>query len=58
VVIDAIVDPAIPLLPPLQPYEKVQPMYAGLAAERTDLARRAEAHLRRERADEGAQDPS
>jgi pyruvate dehydrogenase (quinone) len=31
-------------------------MYQGLAAENTDLARRAEAHLRRERADEGYDD--
>ncbi len=56
VVIDAIVDPAIPLLPPGQPIEKIRPMYTGLAAEGTDLARRAEAHLRRERADEGFDD--
>jgi pyruvate dehydrogenase (quinone) len=56
-VIDAMVDPAMPLLPPGQPYEKVKPMYAGLAAEDTELARRAVAHLRRERADEGFDDP-
>ncbi len=56
VVIHAVVDAAIPLLPPGQPTEKVQPMYRGLAAEDTDLARRAEAHLRRERADEGYDD--
>jgi pyruvate dehydrogenase (quinone) len=56
VVIDARTDPAIPLLPPNQPYEKVQGMYAGLAAEKGPLARRAEAHLRRERADEGFTD--
>jgi pyruvate dehydrogenase (quinone) len=57
VVIDAVVDPAVPLLPPGQPYEKVRGMYAGLAAEAGPLARRAEAHLRRERADEGFDDP-
>jgi pyruvate dehydrogenase (quinone) len=56
VLIEAVVDPAIPLLPPGQPYEKVKPMYTGLAAEEGDLARRAEAHLRRERADEGFHD--
>ncbi|SNY70460.1 thiamine pyrophosphate-requiring protein [Paractinoplanes atraurantiacus] len=50
--IHAVVDPAIPLLPPLQPQEKIDQMYAGLEAEDTDLARRAAAHLRRERADE------
>jgi pyruvate dehydrogenase (quinone) len=32
-------------------------MYAGLAAEDGELARRAERHLRRERADEGFDDP-
>ncbi|MFI7600189.1 thiamine pyrophosphate-requiring protein [Actinoplanes sp. NPDC049681] len=56
VVIDATVDPAVPLLPPGQPFEKVKGMYAGLAAEEGDQARRAEAHLRRERADEGYDD--
>ncbi|MEU8820122.1 thiamine pyrophosphate-requiring protein [Actinoplanes sp. NPDC048796] len=50
--IHAVVDPAIPLLPPLQPQEKIDQMYAALAAENTDLSRRATAHLRRERADE------
>jgi pyruvate dehydrogenase (quinone) len=58
VVIDARVDPAIPLLPPGRPYEQVQAMYAGLAAEPGDAARRAERHLRRERADEGYDDPT
>lgn len=58
VVIDAAVDPAVPLLPPGRPFEQVQGMYAGLAAEDGDLARRAEAHLRRERADEGYDDPA
>ena len=57
VLIEALVDPAIPLLPPGQPYEKVKGMYAGLAAEDGEQARRAEAHLRRERADEGFDDP-
>jgi pyruvate dehydrogenase (quinone) len=56
VVIDAVIDPAIPLLPPLQPKETVEPMYAGLAAEEGELARRAEVYLRRERADEGFDD--
>ncbi|GLH96622.1 thiamine pyrophosphate-requiring protein [Phytohabitans aurantiacus] len=57
VLIDAVVDPAVPLLPPLQEYEKIKPMYAGLAAEDGTLARRAEEHLRSERADEGYDDP-
>jgi len=56
VVLHAVVDAAMPLLPPGQPFEKVEPMYAGLAAEDDDLGRRAEAHLRRERADEGYDD--
>jgi hypothetical protein len=47
-VIDALVDPAIPLLPPGQPYEKIKPMYQGLAADDSELARRALAHLRRD----------
>jgi pyruvate dehydrogenase (quinone) len=58
VVIDAVTDPAVPLLPPLQSREKVRPMYAGLAAEEGGLARRAERYLRRERADEGFDDPA
>ncbi|MFI6077323.1 thiamine pyrophosphate-requiring protein [Actinoplanes sp. NPDC051343] len=58
VVIDAVVDPAVPLLPPGQPYEKVKAIYAGLAAEDSDIGRRAGTHLRRERADEGYDDPS
>ncbi|MFI5911777.1 thiamine pyrophosphate-requiring protein [Dactylosporangium sp. NPDC051541] len=53
VLIDAVTDPAIPLLPPLQDEEQVRPMYEGLAAEDGDLAVRAEEHLRRERAGEG-----
>ena len=57
VLIEALVDPAIPLLPPGRSYEQVQAMYAGLAAEDGEQARRAEAHLRRERADEGFDDP-
>jgi hypothetical protein len=56
VVIHAVVDPAIPLLPPGQLTEKMQPMYQGLNAENTDLARRGQTHLRRERADEGYDD--
>jgi pyruvate dehydrogenase (quinone) len=57
VVIDAVVDPAVPLLPPGRPFEQVKAMYAGLAAEDGPAARRAEEHLRRERADEGYDDP-
>ncbi|MBL7258171.1 thiamine pyrophosphate-requiring protein [Paractinoplanes lichenicola] len=56
VVIDARTDPAIPLLPPGRTAEQVKGMYAGLAAEEGPLARRAEQHLRRERADEGFTD--
>jgi pyruvate dehydrogenase (quinone) len=56
VVVHVHVDAAMPLLPPGQPAEKVAPMFAGLAAEASELARRAEAHLRRERADEGFED--
>ena len=56
VLIEAVVDPAVPLLPPLQPYDKIKPMYEGLAAEDGPLARRAEEHLRRERAGEGFDD--
>ncbi|WP_203897915.1 thiamine pyrophosphate-requiring protein [Virgisporangium aliadipatigenens] len=52
-VIDAWVDPAIPLLPPLQPDEKIAPMLDALRSEPGPLAERALAHLRRERADEG-----
>jgi pyruvate dehydrogenase (quinone) len=58
VVIDAVVDPAVPLLPPGRSFDKVKAMYAGLAAEEGEAARRAEAHLRRERADEGYDDPA
>jgi pyruvate dehydrogenase (quinone) len=57
VVIDAVVDPAVPLLPPKRPFDMVKSMYAGLAAEPGEIARRALAHLRRERADEGYDDP-
>ena len=57
VVLDFVVDPAIPLLPPGRPFEKVEAMYQGLAAEGGELGRRATAHLRRERADEGYDDP-
>ncbi|WP_306207062.1 thiamine pyrophosphate-requiring protein [Actinoplanes sp. RD1] len=57
VLIEAVVDPAVPLLPPGRPYEQIEAMYAGLAAEPGQLARRAETHLRRERADEGFDDP-
>ncbi|MEU8662794.1 thiamine pyrophosphate-requiring protein [Actinoplanes philippinensis] len=58
VVIEAVTDPAVPLLPPGRPYEQVKAMYQGLAAEPGPIARRAEAHLRRERADEGFDDPA
>ena len=57
-VIDAVVDPAIPLLPPGRPAEMVQGMYDALSAEGGDVAGRALAHLRRERADEGYDDPA
>jgi pyruvate dehydrogenase (quinone) len=57
VLIEAVVDPATPLLPPDLPAEKVEQMYTGLAAEEGDLARRAEAQLRRDRAAEGHRDP-
>ncbi|GAB2567740.1 thiamine pyrophosphate-requiring protein [Paractinoplanes abujensis] len=56
VVIDARTDPAIPLLPPGRTAEQVEGMFTGLAAEEGPLARRAEQHLRRERADEGYTD--
>jgi pyruvate dehydrogenase (quinone) len=57
-VLDVVCDPAIPLLPPLQPVDKIKPMYEGLAREGTPRAARALAHLRRERAQEGyADDP-
>jgi pyruvate dehydrogenase (quinone) len=42
----------LPLLRPRQPYDKLQPMYRGPTAEGTDLARRAAARLRHERADD------
>ncbi|MFI5494157.1 thiamine pyrophosphate-requiring protein [Actinoplanes sp. NPDC051859] len=58
VVVDAVVDPAIPLVPPGQQSGTVAAMYAGLAAEDGPLARRAEAYLRRERTNEGYHDPS
>jgi pyruvate dehydrogenase (quinone) len=51
-VIDAVTDPAIPLLPPGRSAEQVEGMFRGLTAETGETARRAEAHLRRERADE------
>ncbi len=57
VVIEAAVDPAVPLLPPDRSHEQIAGMYAGLAAETGPQARRAEAYLRRERADEGYDDP-
>jgi pyruvate dehydrogenase (quinone) len=52
-VIDAVVDPAVPLLPPGQPYEKIKKMYDGLRQEDGPAARRALEYLRRERASEG-----
>jgi pyruvate dehydrogenase (quinone) len=58
VVIDAVVDAAVPLLPPGQPFEKVKAMYAGLAAEHNETARRAARLLRAERALEGYDDPA
>ena len=55
-VLDVICDPAVPLLPPLQPADKIKPMYEGLAQEGTPRAARATAYLRRERAQEGYED--
>jgi pyruvate dehydrogenase (quinone) len=52
-VLDVVCDPAVPLLPPLQPAEKIKPMYEALRQEGTPRAERAAAHLRRERAQEG-----
>ena len=46
----------MPLLPPLQPADKIKPMYEGLAQEGTPRAARATAYLRRERAEEGYED--
>jgi pyruvate dehydrogenase (quinone) len=54
-VIEAVVDPAIPLLPPDRPFTEVEKVYAGLAQEGADGAR-ARAHLLRERATEGHND--
>jgi pyruvate dehydrogenase (quinone) len=56
VVIDAVVDPATPLLPPAQPTATMRRMVAGLAAEGDEMAQRATAHLRRQWADEGHPD--
>jgi pyruvate dehydrogenase (quinone) len=55
-VLDVVCDAAVPLLPPLQPFDKIKPMYEGLAREDTPRAARAAAHLRRERAQEGYED--
>jgi pyruvate dehydrogenase (quinone) len=55
VLIEALVDPDVPLLPPDLPYDKAEKMYAGLAQE-GDSAARAREHLLRERAGEGYDD--
>ncbi len=52
VVIEAVVDPAVPLLPPALPDDKVQKMYAGLEQE-GDAGRPAADQVRRQRQDEG-----
>ncbi len=54
--IEAVVDPATVLLPPLQSAEHVAGMYAALEQEDGPQARRALIHLRRERALEGYTD--
>lgn len=51
VVIEAVVDPATPLLPPRASAEKVESMLAGLEQERGEAAA---AQLRRQRSQEGA----
>ncbi|HEX8628121.1 MAG TPA: thiamine pyrophosphate-requiring protein [Catenuloplanes sp.] len=56
--IEAVTDPAIPLLPPNLPFDKVRKMYAGLAQEDDADARRAVEQLLRERAGEGHDDRS
>ena len=58
IVAQRVADPAVPLLPPSRPFEKVKQMYEGLAQEKTAVGRRALAHLRRERASEGYDDPA
>jgi pyruvate dehydrogenase (quinone) len=55
-VLDVVCDAAVPLLPPLQPVDKIKPMYEALAREDTPRAARAAANLRRERAQEGYED--
>ncbi|MDG4786054.1 thiamine pyrophosphate-requiring protein [Micromonospora sp. WMMD1102] len=55
-VIDAVVDPATPLLAPGQSAGKTARMYSGLDQERGDLADRAREQLRRERRAEGHQE--
>lgn len=56
--IEAVVDPAIPLLPPDQPFDKIRKMYEELAQEGGSEAARAREHLLRERAGEGYDDPA
>jgi pyruvate dehydrogenase (quinone) len=53
--IDAVVDPDIPLLPPERPFAKIRKMYDGLAQEGPDGGH-ARRHLLRERATEGYDD--
>jgi pyruvate dehydrogenase (quinone) len=52
--IEAVVDPDVPLLPPGRTTEQITPMYDGLNAE--DGGRQARELLREERADEGFDD--
>jgi len=52
-VIDAVVDPAVPLLPPDQPFEQIANMYTGLEKEDDAAARE---NLLRQRAAEGHDD--
>jgi pyruvate dehydrogenase (quinone) len=54
--IEAVVDAAVPLLPPDRPFDKIRKMYAGLAQEDGADSRRAREHLLRERAGEGHDD--
>jgi len=51
-VIQAVVDPAVPLLPPLLPPDTKVKVLRGLYQENTPLARRAERYLLAELADQ------
>ncbi|WP_213450240.1 thiamine pyrophosphate-requiring protein [Rhizomonospora bruguierae] len=54
--IEAVVDPAVPLLPPDRPFEMIEKMYQGLAQEDGADGQRAREYLLRERASEGHDD--